>query len=449
MFCYEVGMVPAVRVVILNFNGGDDVVRCVDHVLATQWPKDRLEVIVVDNASSDGSARRIERRFPDVHVLHHAINTGFPANNLAMRDLDDVAYVALVNPDAFVEPDWLAPLVAALEADGELGAACPRILLDSQFVEVPIAAEAHTVPNDTRDLGVRVSGVRVNGSDLIDRLLPLEGVWGAESDGGGGRYHWTASDAVLGIPVSSNGSTSPIIELRLDCSEAKTAVVGSTTVAVDADPRWTPVNSTTKPYDVINNAGSILVEGGWGADRGLGERDDGQYDEPCDVFAWCGGGVLLRSDYLRDVGLFDEDFFLYYEDTDLSWRGQGRGWRYRYVPAARIRHLHGASTVIGSPLFVYNVERNRLLMLVKNAPAGFVVKALVAYLRSTLGIARMQVVGPLRRRRRPDLRTTWLRLRAFLGVIRALPATWDKRRAIRRSMRVGDEDLLRWQVPQP
>ena len=46
----------------------------------------------------------------------------------------------------------------------------------------------------------------------------------------------------------------------------------------------------------------------------------------------------------EDVGLFDERFFLYYEDTDLSWRGRGRGWRYRYVPEARVRHIHAAST---------------------------------------------------------------------------------------------------------
>ena len=86
------------------------------------------------------------------------------------------------------------------------------------------------------------------------------------------------------------------------------------------------------------------------------------------MFAWCGGSVLLRPAYLADVGLFDDDFFLYYEDTDLSWRGRSRGWRYRYVPEARARHVHAASTGEGSPVFQHYVERNRLLMLVKNAP---------------------------------------------------------------------------------
>ena len=111
----------------------------------------------------------------------------------------------------------------------------------------------------------------------------------------------------------------------------------------------------------------MLVDGGWGADRGFLEPDRGQYDEPVDVFAWCGAGVLFNVDYLRDAGLFDERFFMYYEDTDLAWRGRARGWRYRYVPTSTLRHVHSATSVEGSPLFQHYVERNRLVMLTKNA----------------------------------------------------------------------------------
>ncbi len=86
-------------------------------------------------------------------------------------------------------------------------------------------------------------------------------------------------------------------------------------------------------FDVINNVGSNLYRYGFGGDRGFLERDIGQYEEPAEVFAWCGGAVLLRREYLDDVGMFDEELFLYYEDTDLSWRGRLRGWRYQYVPS--------------------------------------------------------------------------------------------------------------------
>ena len=82
-----------------------------------------------------------------------------------------------------------------------------------------------------------------------------------------------------------------------------------------------------------------------------------------------GRGAAARA-YLDDVGLFDERFFLYYEDTDLSWRGRLRGWRYVYVPTSLVRHRHAASSGVGSTVFRYYTERNRPLMLVKNAPAG-------------------------------------------------------------------------------
>ena len=70
--------------------------------------------------------------------------------------------------------------------------------------------------------------------------------------------------------------------------------------------------------------------------------------------------LLLSRRYVEDVGVFDPRYFLYYEDTDLSWRGQARGWRYRYVPDAIERHVHAATSIEGSDLFEFYVARNRL-----------------------------------------------------------------------------------------
>src|SRR5690606_31730345 len=107
--------VPRVRAVVLNYNGGDHVVRCVEALRATEYPADRFEIVVVDNASLDGSDAVIADRFPEVRIIPTGANLGFPANNLAMVDLeaDGIDHVALVNNDAFVEPGWLVPLVDA------------------------------------------------------------------------------------------------------------------------------------------------------------------------------------------------------------------------------------------------------------------------------------------------------------------------------------------------
>jgi len=201
------------------------------------------------------------------------------------------------------------------------------------------------------------------------------------------------------------------------------------------------------PIDVVNNAGSVLIEGGYGADRGFLEPDRGQYDAPADVFAWCGGSVLLRPAYLADVGLFDERFFLYYEDTDLSWRGRSRGWRYRYVPGAVARHVHAASTGgEGTATFQHYVERNRLLMLVKNAPPRMAANAVWRYLLTTASYARRDLLGPVLRRRRPNPTIVWRRAKSFLGFLQVLPGILVARRRIRRRAVVGDGELLAWAV---
>ena len=97
--------------------------------------------------------------------------------------------------------------------------------------------------------------------------------------------------------------------------------------------------------------------------------------------------MLLRPSYLEQVGLFEESFFLYYEDVDLSWRGRARGWRYAYVPAAVARHVHAASGGVASALAMRYAERNRLVTLVRNAPARLAAVAVAQFVTATASYA--------------------------------------------------------------
>jgi hypothetical protein len=449
---------PRVRLVVLNWNGGDLVVRCLQHLERLDWPRDRLDLVVVDNASTDGSDRVIAEQFPGVRLVRNDANDGFVANNLALCRLDEVDYVGLVNADSFVEPGWLRPLVAALDADPGLGAASARMLFADRFLE--LAVEAPTfVPGttDVRELGVMVSGARVDGKDRWRDTQFGEGTWGIEHDRAGGTFQWTRGTAVVRVPVADAsapaGAAPPdTIELRLAAEAPKDVTVAaggaSTTLAVGREPRWYGVPVTGEPVDVVNNVGSQVFDDGFGADRGYLEHDTGQYDEPAEVFAWCGGSVLLRPAYLADVGLFDESFFLYYEDTDLSWRGLSRGWRYRYVPEAVVRHVHAASTGEGSFTFQYYAERNRLVMLAKNAPLGMAWHAAWRYALVTASYARRDIVRPVLGLHRPNVEQTRRRVVSFAGFLRMLPAIRRERRRIRRAATVPDAAILARLVPR-
>ena len=83
-----------------------------------------------------------------------------------------------------------------------------------------------------------------------------------------------------------------------------------------------------------------------------------------------GSAALYRRAMLDEIGGFDDDFFLYCEDTDLGLRARWAGWKCLYVPGAVVEHHYSHSAGRASPLKAYYVERNRLFVLVKNFPAA-------------------------------------------------------------------------------
>jgi GT2 family glycosyltransferase len=118
---------PTTSVVILTYNGRKHLERCLPSVLADSEP--RLEVIVVDNASSDDTCAWLAATYPQARVVPLPTNLGFGEGNrrgaLAARGV----YLAFLNNDTVVSKDWLAPLRRALEADPAVAATCSTLRL--------------------------------------------------------------------------------------------------------------------------------------------------------------------------------------------------------------------------------------------------------------------------------------------------------------------------------
>ncbi|MGI9034370.1 MAG: glycosyltransferase [Acidimicrobiales bacterium] len=441
---------PRIGVVVLDHDGGNLTLRCLYSLMATEWPAGALQVVLVDNGSERGVAERVRLELPRVSVVETGRNLGFAGGcNVGIDALGAVDYVALLNNDATVDPRWLPPLVAALDADPALGAACPKILFDGVFVEVSLASPTSVRGmGDQRSLGVAVSGARVDGVDAWRSLQLVRGFWGLEhGSAGSAPFEWTRGDALLRVPARADG-TLPTCALQLSAPQARTVVVSSgeerAEHRVGPEPAWVDVTLAGLPVNVVNNVGSVLLAGGYGADRGFLERDEGQYENVEEVFAWCGAAVLLSGRYLDAVGTFDERYFLYYEDFDLSWRGRAQGWRYLYVPGPPVRHVHSASAVEGSRIHHHFTERNRLLTLARNAPAGMAVRAALHHLLVTASYARRDVLQPLSSHRRPSWETMRRRSGAFASYMAALPRALVERRRLRRRQQVPDDELLGW-----
>jgi len=117
-----------VAVVIVNWNGGDLLTRCLESVERQQRPPDH--VIVVDNGSTDDSLQRAEGPLRRVQLIRLPANVGFArANNIAARAAHGFDALALLNPDAFAEPEWLDALVGAAERDPMAAGLASHMLL--------------------------------------------------------------------------------------------------------------------------------------------------------------------------------------------------------------------------------------------------------------------------------------------------------------------------------
>jgi GT2 family glycosyltransferase len=128
----------------------------------------------------------------------------------------------------------------------------------------------------------------------------------------------------------------------------------------------------TRQREVLNSTGLLIYRDLTAVNRGMGERDVGQYDRVEETFGPYGAAAFYRKKMLDEIGLFDETYFMFREEDDLAWRARLAGWVCYYVPRARVYHYRSLSSGVGSPLKLYYGERNRIWNALKVlSPGGF------------------------------------------------------------------------------
>jgi GT2 family glycosyltransferase len=179
--------------------------------------------------------------------------------------------------------------------------------------------------------------------------------------------------------------------------------------------------------DTFHTAGDYVTPDGLAHNRGVWQKDEGQYDRAAYVFSACGGSAAYRKTMLDAIGLLDDDFFFSFEDVDLAWRAQLAGWRCLYTPSAVVYHKLKASG--GGVTASFHDGRNRIYTLVKNYPADL----WRIHWRAVLG-AQIKLAGEaLRLWRGAAARAT---LRGLAAGLWGIPRMWRKRRVIQAARRV-------------
>jgi GT2 family glycosyltransferase len=190
----------------------------------------------------------------------------------------------------------------------------------------------------------------------------------------------------------------------------------------------------------LDSAGMLICGDGSSRQRGHGSAL-GTFSQSEEVLLPSGAAAIYRRAMLEEIGLFDEDFFLYCEDTDLGLRARWAGWKCLYAADAVVDHHYSHSAGRASALKAYFVERNRLFVIAKNFPAGMLLAApFVTVARYGWHVRWMLVrrgaAARFRETESNSLLLVWIAIRAHFACMIRFVSLWRKRRAVRRTARI-------------
>lgn len=321
--------------IVVSYRPGSWLAPCLQSV------RDHADQVVVVDNGSDHHAASLEAERVGADVVRCRKNLGFAGGVAAGVERATGDVVGVLNDDAVADPSWLAASAAALE-DPAVAAVTPKVLLAGRFGELRLPKRPFHAPGDARLLARQLHSVTVDGAERLDALIG-RGIHQLE-EGGGHRWRWTTGLDPFYVPVEDGGEP-PVVE-------------------VNGEP--VTVDTVT---DIVNHAGSRLLDHGYGAEIGLGLPDDGRVDLPAEPFGFSGTAPVFRRATLTELGGFAVRFFAYQEDTDWCLRARLAGHRIAYEPQAMVRHrLSATSGGPSSSLVRFLGGRNSILCLVRNAP---------------------------------------------------------------------------------
>jgi GT2 family glycosyltransferase len=237
-------------------------------------------------------------------------------------------------------------------------------------------------------------------------------------------------------------SGSPLLATLNDDAVAHPGWLAAMVRTLESDPEAGMCASQVRFYgeDQLDSAGMLIAGDGSSKQRGHLYPFD-WFDSCEEVLFPSGSAALYRRSMLDRIGGFDDDFFLYCEDTDLGLRARWAGWKCLYAPDAIVEHHYSHSAGRASPLKAYYVERNRLFVLAKNFPARMLLRApfvtLARYTWHVLWMLRGRgSAARFRQEGNSGARMVLLVIQAHFELLRHARALWRKRRQIRGTARI-------------
>lgn len=190
-------------------------------------------------------------------------------------------------------------------------------------------------------------------------------------------------------------------------------------------------------HKTLDSAGDYLTALGFLFHRGLSEEDYGQYNQIDRVFAGKGTAIAFNASALREVGMFDPDFFVFFEDADLCWRLQLRGYKVLFVPKSIVYHLVGGALGRMQPAKNdFHAFKDRIMSLIQNLGALNLLKVLPLHVGFCLCIVSFLALKRKPYRALAVINAMWWNLTN-------LKHLWYKRKRVQKLIRkVPDESFM-------
>ncbi|MGV8131728.1 MAG: glycosyltransferase family 2 protein [Candidatus Pacearchaeota archaeon] len=375
-----------VAIITVTWNGIHHLKKLLP-TIETQTYKNHI-LIIVDNGSSDGTIDYIKKYYPEARIIANTKNEGFArAYNIGIKsvlDDEDIQYIAIINNDMRLDNEWLSSMIQSFKEYENVGAVGSKLLFFNPFINLKIKTSTFNPKKDygstdDRNLGLKMWNIPTINKNEYSKRIWREGFYSPEKFGEE-EYRWTQEEAELEVPIEivTNTKAANVTELHLELEGYKVnqdviITIGNVfkhNVTIGKERKLITINldesAIGSAYHIVQNAGSVLTASFAGADRGAGEIDTGQYDNIEEAELLCGGSMIFPVKVLREVGLFDEFFFAYYEDTDLAMRIKRMGYRLIYNPKSIVWHIHAGSSKEWSPFFIYITERNWIAFTIKH-----------------------------------------------------------------------------------
>lgn len=177
----------------------------------------------------------------------------------------------------------------------------------------------------------------------------------------------------------------------------------------------------------IDSTGEMMRINGMPHPRGRDELDAGQYNVGEQVFAATGGASLYRAKMLEHIGLFDEKFFAYLEDVDISFRAQLASWKVLYEPTAVSYHKGGATSSKLGTFTRFHTTKNFHLLFLKNMPGLLFWKYFPLAIAHSLRLAAGAAVH----------KQYWTHLKAYFAAVTLIPHCLRERNQIQKNRKVS------------